>query len=211
MYTIIVSDDNTLDKTVIERIMCKSKLVNNLHFLVPLMYREIDMNGFTAVLEYRLPASGDYHSEILSVQPNIYKEDYLEYRLPFDTKLTAEAGDIELTLTFSKAVINDDGTSTQYVRKTLPTTITITPIASWSDLIPDAALTALDQRIIALNLAQEQLAQLAQLLNTGKADNIVIDGDQLQLTSNGEKIGDAVTVNQTFNINTNGELKVVEI
>jgi hypothetical protein len=67
MYTIIVSDDNTLDKTVIERIMCKSKLVNNLHFLVPLMYREIDMNGFTAVLEYRLPASGDYHSEILSV------------------------------------------------------------------------------------------------------------------------------------------------
>lgn len=211
MYTIIVSVNNTLDKTVVERIMCKSKLVNHLHFLVPQMYGEIDMNGFTAVLEYRLPASGAYHSEILSVQPNIYKDEYLEYRLPFDTNLTAEAGDIELTLTFSKAVINEDGTSTQYVRKTLPTNITITPIATWSDLIPDAALTALDQRIIALNLAQEQLAQLAQMLNTGKADNIVIEGDQLQLTSNGEKIGDAVTVNQTFNINTNGELKVVEI
>lgn len=78
-------------------------------------------------------------------------------------------------------------------------------------MIPDAALTALDQRIIALDLAQEQLAQLAQLLNTGKADNVVIEGDQLQLTSNGVKIGDAVTVNQTYNINTTGELKVVEI
>ena len=211
MYTIIVSQDNILEKSVIERIMCKSKLVNHLHFLVPLMYNEISMDGFTAVLEYRLPASHAYHSEILVVQPEIYKEDYLEYRLPFDTNLTSEAGEIELQLTFTKAVINDDGTSTQYVRKTLPTTITITPIATWSDLIPDAALTALDQRIIALNLAQEQLAQLAAMLNSGKADNIVIDGDQLQLTSNGERIGDAVTVNQTFNITTSGELKVVEI
>lgn len=49
------------------------------------------------------------------------------------------------------------------------------------------------------------------MLNSGKADNIVIEGDQLQLTSNGEKIGDAVTVNQTYNITTSGELKVVEI
>lgn len=211
MYTIIVNQSNVLEKTVVERIMCKSKLVNHLHFLVPLMYGDIDMSGFTAVLEYRLPVSKAYHTETLIASDNIYKDDYLEYRLPFDTNLTAEAGEIELALTFAKAVINDDGTTTQYVRKTLPVQITITPIATWSDLIPDAALTALDQRIIALNLAQEQLAQLAQMLNSGKADNIVIEGDQLQLTSNGVKIGDAVTVNQTFNINTNGELKVVEI
>lgn len=211
MYTIIVNNNNVLDKTNVERVMCKSKLVNNMHFLVPLMYDEISMDGFTAVLEYRLPVSKAYHTEILVVQPEIYKDDYLEYRLPFDTNLTAEAGEIELQLTFTKAILNDDGTTTQYVRKTLPTQITITPIASWADMIPDAALTALDQRIIALDLAQEQLAQLAQLLNTGKADNVVIEGDQLQLTSNGVKIGDAVTVNQTYNINTTGELKVVEI
>lgn len=211
MYTIIVNNDNVLDKTNVERVMCKSKLVNNMHFLVPLMYDQISMDGFTAVLEYRLPVSKAYHTEILVVQPEIYKEDYLEYRLPFDTNLTVEAGEIEIQLTFTKAEINDDGTTTQYVRKTLPTQITITPIASWADMIPDAALTALDQRIIALDLAQEQLAQLAQLLNTDKADNVVIEGDQLQLTSNGVKIGDAVTVNQTYNINTTGELKVVEI
>lgn len=211
MYTIIVNNDNVLDKTNVERVMCKSKLVNNMHFLVPLMYDQISMDGFTAVLEYRLPVSKAYHTEILVVQPEIYKDDYLEYRLPFDTNLTAEAGEIELQLTFTKAILNDDGTTTQYVRKTLPTQIVITPIASWADMIPDAALTALDQRIIALDLAQEQLAQLAQLLNTGKADNVVIEGDQLQLTSNGVKIGDAVTVNQIYNINTTGELKVVEI
>ena len=211
MYTIIVNNDNVLDKTNVERVMCKSKLVNHMHFLVPLMYDQISMDGFTAVLEYRLPVSKAYHTEILVVQPAIYKDDYLEYRLPFDTNLTAEAGEIELQLTFTKATLNDDGTTTQYVRKTLPTQIMITPIASWADMIPDAALTALDQRIIALDLAQEQLAQLAQLLNSGKADNIVIEGDQLQLTSNGVKIGDAVTVNQTYNINTTGELKVVEI
>jgi len=79
------------------------------------------MDGFTAVLEYRLPVSKAYHTEILVVQPEIYKDDYLEYRLPFDTNLTAEAGEIELQLTFTKAILNDDGTTTQYVRKTLPT------------------------------------------------------------------------------------------
>lgn len=121
MYTIIVNNSNVLDKTNVERVMCKSKLVNRMHFLVPLMYDEISMDGFTAVLEYRLPVSKAYHTEILIVQPEIYKEDYLEYRLPFDTNLTAEAGEIELQLTFTKAEINDDGTTTQYVRKTLPT------------------------------------------------------------------------------------------
>lgn len=121
MYTIIVNNNNVLDKTNVERVMCKSKLVNNMHFLVPLMYDEISMDGFTAVLEYRLPVSKAYHTEILVVQPEIYKDDYLEYRLPFDTNLTAEAGEIELQLTFTKAIVNDDGSTTQYVRKTLPT------------------------------------------------------------------------------------------
>lgn len=211
MYTIVVNESNVLDKTNIERIMCKSKLVNYMHFLVPLQYGEMSMDGFTAVLEYRTPVSKTYYTEFLVVQPSIYKDEYYEYRLPFDTNLTSEAGEIELQITFTKAVVNDDGTSTQYVRKTLPTAITITPIATWSDLIPDAALTALDQRIIALNLASEQLALLAETLNTGKADNLVIEGDQLQLTSNGEKIGDAVTVNQNYYVTTSGELKVVEI
>ena len=194
-----------LEKTNIERIMKKSKLVNHMHFLVPLMYGEVSMDGFTVVLEYRLPISHEYHSEILAVESEIYKDDYYEYRLPIDTNLTVEPGEIEIQLTFTKVTNDGTGNYTQYVRKTLPTTITITDTASWSDVIPDSALNALDQRIIALSLAAEQIANAASQYSESKADDFVIEGDQLQLTSGGVKIGNPVT------INTTGEIKVVQI
>lgn len=211
MYTIVVNQDNVLEKTHIERIMRKSKLVNNLRFLVPVQYNEISMDGFTAVLEYRLPVSKGYTIEILTVQSELYADEYLDYRLPIDTKLTAEPGEVEIQLTFIKASLDASGNSTQYVRKTLPTTITITPIASWSDMVPDTVLTALDQRIIALNLTVEQLSNLADLINQNKADGIAIDGNQVQLTSNGQPIGSPVTLQQNHIYNTTGEIKVVEI
>lgn len=211
MYTIVVNQDNVLEKTHIERIMRKSKLVNNLRFLVPIQYNEINMDGFTAVLEYRLPITKDYAIEILTVQSELYADEYLDYRLPVDTKLTAEPGEVEIQLTFIKAQLDASGNSTQYVRKTLPTTITITPVASWSDVVPDTVLTALDQRIVALNLTVEQLSSLADVINQNKADGIVIDGDQVQLTSNGQPIGSPVTLQQNHIYNTTGEIKVVEI
>ena len=211
MYTIVVNQNNVLEKTHIERIMRKSKLVNNLRFLVPIQYNEINMDGFTAVLEYRLPITKDYAIEILTVQSELYADEYLDYRLPVDTKLTAEPGEVEIQLTFIKAQLDASGNSTQYVRKTLPTTITITPVASWSDVVPDTVLTALDQRIIALNLTVEQLSGLADLINQNKADGISINGDQVQLTSNGEPIGNPITLQQNYIYNTTGEMKVVEI
>ena len=55
MYTILVSDNNELVTTVKERIIQRSKLVGNLHFLVPQKYKDFDMDNFTAMLEYILP------------------------------------------------------------------------------------------------------------------------------------------------------------
>ena len=65
MYTILVSEDNELITTIKERIMQRSKLVDNLHFLVPQTYKDFDMNSFTAMLEYIAPVSRELHTEIL--------------------------------------------------------------------------------------------------------------------------------------------------
>lgn len=91
MYTILLGDDNQLTVSVEERIMQQSKLVDNLHFLVEPVYKEQDMSGFTCLMEYLPPVSKRYKSEILSLSDEPYK-GMLEYRLPFDTNLTAEAG-----------------------------------------------------------------------------------------------------------------------
>lgn len=56
------------------------------------------MKDCTVVMEYTLPVSKKYRTEFLVASEELYK-DYVEYTLPFDTKLTSEAGDIEVQLT----------------------------------------------------------------------------------------------------------------
>lgn len=204
MYTILVTNDNELFATQKQRIMQRSKLVNNLHFLVYPTYdsgtETFDMKDFTATMEYLLPVSKKYKSEELTLNNEEYETEsgqfMLEYIVPFDTGMTAEAGDIEVQLTFTKLVLDENGNDTQYVRKTNTAFITVLPISAWSDVIPDEALTAIDQRIIRTQAQINELADLAGIVATSKADNITLTDTTLQLTANGEEIGNAIDLNE---------------
>ena len=193
MYTILLNESNELTTSVRERIMQRSKLVDSLHFLVDPIYKGIDMSDFTVTMEYLMPVSREYNTENLIKSDSLYKGK-LEYTLPFDTNLTKEAGKIEVQLTFTKVELNADGRVKQYVRKTRPTTVTILPISAWSDIIPDGALTALDQRLIMVDSMINAANEMNNYLNETKADNIVVDKETntIQLTANGMPIGDAV-------------------
>ena len=208
MYTILVTDDNELRVTTKERIMQRSKMVDSFHFLVKPIYKDtIDMTGFNVTMEYKLPVSKEYAVQditedlILTVDEEgntvLYK-DMLEYKLPFDTNLTAEAGEVEVQLTFTKTELDTEGVATQYVRKTSPCKITIVPIAAWSNIIPDKALTALDQRILKIDEQIQALSESAILYTNDKADNIVLDTEtnEIYLTANGEPIGDRITIDE---------------
>ena len=205
MYTILINSDNELVHTVKERIICRSKLVDSLHFLTEPTYKETDMMPFTVTLEYRLPISKEYHIEILDRSEDMYK-GMLEYKLPFDTTLTKEAGDIEMQLTFTNTEMQVDGSVTQYVRKTEKTTLTITPIEAWADMIPDKVLTSLDQRLLKQDAAMKELADIISTIDDQKADDISLENNHLQLTANGEKIGEGVDLNAVEASNANVKL-----
>lgn len=195
MYTILVNEANELITTVKERIMQRSKLVDNLHFLVEPTYKGIDMSDFTVMMEYLMPVSREYKTEILVKSDALYKEQ-LEYKLPFDTCLTKEAGKIEVQLTFSKVSLDADGNSKQQVRKTTPTVITITPISAWSDIIPDSALGALDQRILKLDAQMNGINDFVASLYDTQVDDLSYDKEDytLQLTSHGVGVGSKVSI-----------------
>ena len=195
MYVILVNDDNTLLTTKRERIMQRSKLFDTFWFLANPTYRDYDMAGCTVLLEYTLPVSRKYCTEILVLDAERY-EDHLKYTLPIDTNLTAEAGDIELQLSFILSDLDDFGNSIQRVRKTMTTTVTITPISAWSDIIPDSALTALDQRIIKMDAQIKAINEANEMVGKTKADNISYNEDtrELQLMANGEAVGDIVVL-----------------
>lgn len=217
MYTILVTESNELVTSVKERIMQRSKLVDNLHFLVAPTYKTHNMADFTVMMEYVLPISREYKTEMLTKSDALYK-DMLEYTLPFDTSLTKEHGKIEVQLTFTKVSLDADGMSHQSVRKTSPTTITIIPISAWSDVVADSALSALDQRLIQIDAMVGALSDMSQALYETKADNIIYDtaGKYIQLTANGTPIGNRISITSgtstsgvvNIEINENGELIV---
>ena len=195
MYTILVNNLNELVTTVKNRIMQRSKLVDSLRFLVEPEYNGLDMSTFTVLLEYLTPVSHEYRTEVLVKSADLYK-NYLEYTLPFDTQLTREAGDVQLQLTFAQLTIDPDGNNIQRVRKTSSTIIKILPITVWSDVIADNALTSIDQRLLQAEAMLQAANEMVDYLDIVKADNMSYNKETntLQLTANGQPIGDSVEI-----------------
>lgn len=196
MYTILVTESNELYGSNKERIMQRSKLVDNLIFIVDHIYKGIDMTDATVMLEYVLPVSREYKTVLLTLSEERYEGCFLQYKLPFDTDLTSQAGSLELQLTFAYTELDAYGNGIQRVRKTSPTTIEIVPISAWSNIVPDSALSALDQRLIKLDSQMRALDEMNQVIINEKADNIKYNEEtnELQLTSRGNEIGDKVAL-----------------
>lgn len=194
-YVIIVENDNSLYGSQKRRIMQREKLVNDLWFLVEQYYNGFDMSQCTVTMRYLLPISRDFVTETLKLSDERYK-DYLKYVLPIDTKLTKEYGDIELNLTFTMLDVDDNGKILQRVRKTGNHLLKITPIPDWDSVIPDSALSALDERIIKLDAQMRAIDERNKVIADNKADNIKYNEDtnELQLLSGEKEIGNKVTL-----------------
>lgn len=150
-----------------------------------------------------------YKTEILQKSKDLYK-NRLEYLLPFDTGLTSEAGDIEFQLTFVHVEMDSEGQTIQRVRKAGPGVVHIIPISKWSDLIPDEALSTLDQRIIALEALNKAMTDRFNTSLDNKADNITYDEEhRIQLTSEGKPIGNAIKITTETVETEDGSMRVV--
>lgn len=213
MYTLVVNENNEIITTIKERIMQRSKLVDTLHFLVDPMYKGHDMSTFTVKLDYLLPISREAVSEVLVLSEELYK-DKLEYRLPIDTSMTKEAGKIELNLTFVKPEMDSEGNVIQRVRKAGPASITIVPLSAWTNVVPDSALNAIDQRLIMAEAMINAANDFNQYLYDNKADNIVLNKETntVQLTSNGQPIGNAIEYStcgiKSFDVDENDNITI---
>lgn len=196
MYVILVNPDDTLYGSVKQRIVQRQKLVNDLVFVVDPIYNGIDMTSATVMLEYVLPVSREYKTALLTLSEERYKGCYLQYKLPFDIGLTAQAGSLELQLTFAYVEMLPNGVGIQRVRKTSSTTIDVVSITAWSDIIPDSALASLDERLIKLDASMRAMNDYLDVIDTNKVDNLVYNSreDVLHLSANGKIVGDKVSV-----------------
>ena len=204
-YTIIVENDNSLYGSRKIKIMQREKLFNKLWFLVAPCYNGYDMSQCTVTMRYLLPVSREFKTETLVLSEERY-EEYLKYVLPVDTNLTKEWGNIELNLTFTMIDVDDNGSIVQRVRKTENYILNVTQLPDWDSIIPDSALSALDQRIIKQDAQIKVLADLVNVLEDTKADNIMYDkkNNTLQLLSGDKEIGDTVTLKDCEELTKDG-------
>lgn len=203
MYTILINKNNTLTTSNRTNIMHRSSMVDSLRVLVDPYYEfnditTLNMSEFICTMEYVLPVSKKYTTEVLTPQSELYKEK-LDYRLPVDTKITSEAGDVEVKFVFTKLEMLDDGKMKPRVRKTSSTIVKVIPVETWSDYIPDANLDSIAQIMLMLQGKIEQEKAYAEIIATTKADGIAKDEEtnEIYLTSQGKEIGNRIIDSDT--------------
>lgn len=190
IYTILVQEDHSLITTNRQRVIQRSSLVDDLHILIPPVYEGKNISDATVTVEYVLPISRKWTYETLVKSAELYK-GHLEYKLPFDTKLTKEHGDVEIQVTMLLLEMDYEGNVKQWVRKTTPTVIPIIPLAAWSNQIADPEFTAIDQRLIQSEMQINALVDVANTLGN-MADEFQYDlsrkGDALSYNKDTNKL-----------------------
>ena len=81
-------------------------------------------------------------------------------------------------------------------RQDMLSSIGVKSIDELFDIIPDSALSAIDQRLIKADAQIKALADMSNTIAANKADNLKYNpsSSELQLVSDGKTIGDAVKI-----------------
>lgn len=196
MYTILLHEDKTLSANHKTNIYQRDNLADKIQFLFPKSCGDVDLTTCSALIRY-IDQGNVPHEEPLKYDLELYKD---HIRATFEvgvSNLTFWAGDIDIHLCFVKT--NDD--ATDYIAlQTGDITITILPRSS--AFIPvQTSQSTLADLMIQLEAQRKQTQQAIEALSAGqealqkeKADNFTYVDNMLQLTANGNPIGDIAEV-----------------
>jgi len=178
LYAIKLTDDKELETTIHSTIYQGDKNSDTLVFLIPRKYEDVNMSDCFLSLRYILP-DGTGRSEELEMFPIPHNEEYFQYRLTLASRFTDIAGEIEIWITamnFEDDVLFRSGT----------TKISVIPHKNIERYLPPEDLYQIDK-----------LAAKVNKLEITKADDLSWseESKQLQLTSRGKLIGNAVDLN----------------
>ena len=124
MYTILMNENKELITTKTAALYQREQLVDQIQFLTPLTYNDVDLSQCTVVFKYT-DIGNVIHRELLTFD-GVYKNNKLKYLLPVKTKLNQFAGTISGFLTFY--TVDTETEKAQHILKTGETMITILPV-----------------------------------------------------------------------------------
>lgn len=203
MYMIVMQEDKSLIVTQSATLYQRETNVNTLCFLIPPTVTEEgilrNIAEYLVVLKMKTP-DGKILTRLLTANEEPYKE-----RLRFETTVTADmtecAGQITTYLTFLKVSESETGLQKEHVFHSGNVYIPVSPKEDFV-FIPDKSLQAFDQLMLQTQAKLDKLEDIAESMETQKADNIVLNPEtnEIYLTSNGEIIGNKITVDELSDV-----------
>lgn len=189
------SDSKELIITKRRKIRQGESLVDELYFLVETEIDGLSMEDFTASLLYLDPANIS-HMELLTRDPDIYKDKYFRYTMPIDSEFTKMAGDVKMQISLVHQEVETDSS---YV---LHSGMIIIPVLSWTDFYaftPPSSLNAIDARLLEIDEKIQAMEATSEAYDKARAVDLNLTGDLLQLKNqDGDVMGTGVTVLTEF-------------
>ena len=203
MYFVVMQEDRSLIATKTVPIYQRETNVVTLCFLIPPTITEngsrCNVAEYLCVLKMKTP-DGKILTRLLTANEEPYK-DRLRFETPVTADMTAVAGQITTYLTFLKVSENESGLQKEHVFHSGNVNITVNPKEEFV-FIPDKSLQAFDQLMLQTQAKLDKLEDIAESIETQKADNIVLNPEtnEIYLTSNGEIIGNKITVDELSDV-----------
>ncbi len=154
MYTLKITDDNTVVTTVKEQIIERSNCVDKIQVLVAKLYKDqIDITNAKVYMKYVFPISKKIKTIRLIANNTSYENDYIQYLIPAESELTSEAGDVEVSFNFIISSLGDtdqddtESNKNAYIRKTQSGYIQISPLAVFDKYEAYEAVTTTDEEV----------------------------------------------------------------
>ena len=197
LFYIQLKDNMDLSITVREALYRGDNLSKKITYLIPLKVGEIDILTASVYLNY-IRADGTPDVILLNRENERYNESYFQYTLPVNCKMTKYAGEVCTWLHIFAGSSADP-----QVAKSGECILQIQDSKNMDDYIIDKNLTALYQLQQQMASGFEEVndtieAELADIEAelADKADNIIFNkaDSTIQLTANGQPIGDCIYV-----------------
>ena len=176
MYTIIMNDDKSLTASIRKTLYQREKIADQIQFLIPQKIGIVNLNECIAILHY-VDQGNVMHDEKMAKDSELYK-DKIRFIVPVDSKLNYFAGDVSVRIVFAKLDTNTG--KYEQVMISGNTVITIEPTDVTNSLDTCEKISILEKEI--------------EYLKENQVDDLKLTDDLLQLSANGEPIGEGVTL-----------------
>ena len=161
MYTLKMNEHKELITTQVRKLYQGENLVDNLRFLIPQKYGEIDLTPYVATLICTNQDDAVWNEE-LCLAPENYNKTTLCYHLPVDSNLTKHSGDIRIRISLKNSDGNVlySGESIIFVEPVFPE---VSPDEPGGSFLPTENHTHDNKRQLdTYNNTQDELLDIAQ-------------------------------------------------